>query len=133
MKSFLGLNPNKARLKSDLNWPEGGGFHSPYEINVCIHIQTCHTCMILFFHVNHNENVFFLIHSHQGVQEYQERQPGGVQQEKLDVMFRIHLITLFFYGRYKRNVFIIILRPPGCPRTLRTTSWLSTTRKTYVN
>ena len=66
-----------------------GGFRLPYEINVPIHIQTCHTCHNpIFFYGDHDENVFFPIQSHQRGLERRERQPGGVQQEKLDVMFR---------------------------------------------
>ena len=42
----------------------------------------------LFFHGDYDENVFFPIQSHQRGLERRERQPGGVQQEKLDVMFR---------------------------------------------
>ena len=64
----------------------------------------------LFFHCNHDENVFFLIQSLQGGIERRERQPGGVQQEKLDVMFRgcDTSYNPIFYGRYDGNVFIII-------------------------
>ena len=64
----------------------------------------------LFFHGDYDENVFFLIQSHQGGLERRERQPGGVQQEKLDVMFR-RCDTSYnpiFYGIYNGMVFRMI-------------------------
>ena len=64
----------------------------------------------LFFYGDHDENVFFPIQSHQRGLERRERQPGGVQQEKLDVMFR-RCDTSYnpiFYGEYNGNVFIMI-------------------------
>ena len=63
----------------------------------------------LFFHSDHDENVFLLIQSHQGGLERRERQPGGVQQEKFDVIFR-RCDTSYnpiFDGRYDGNVFMI--------------------------
>ena len=60
----------------------------PYEINVPIHIQTCHTYHNPIFSWRSRWKRFFPIQSHQGCLERRERQPGGIQQEKLDVMIR---------------------------------------------
>ena len=89
----------------------------------------------LFFHGDYDENVFFLIQSHQGGLERREWRPGGVQQVNLDVIFR-RCDTSFnpiFLWQIRWKCFHNDLRPPGCPRTPRTTSWWSTTRKTYVS
>ena len=89
----------------------------------------------LFFHGDYDENVFFLIQSHQGGLERREWRPGGVQQVNLDVIFR-RCDTSFnpiFLWQIRWKYFHNDLRPPGCPRTPRTTSWWSTTRKTYVS
>ena len=88
--------------------------------------------MFLFFHGDPDENIFF---SHQGGLERQERQPGGVQQENLDVIFRRCDTSYYpiFLWQIRWKCIHKDLRPPGCPRTPRTTSWWSTTRKTYVS
>ena len=84
--------------------------------------------------VDHDENVFFPIQSLQHGLERRERQPSGLQQEKLDVMFR-RCDTSYnpiFSWQIRWNCIHKDLRPPGCPRAPRTTSWWSTTRKTHV-
>ena len=74
---------------------------------------------------------FFPIESHQGGLEREERR--GVQKEKLDVMFGRcdKSYNPNFLWQIRWNGFHKDLRPPGWPRTLRTTSWWST-RKTHV-
>ena len=78
---------------------------------------------------------FFPIESHQGGLERKKRQPSGVQKEKLDVMFRRceKSYNPIFLWQIRWNGFHNDLRSPGCPKTPRTTSWWSTTRKTYVS
>ena len=66
--------------------------------------------LTLYFHYLLDKNQLFQIQSHQVGLERRERQPGGVQQEKLDVMFR-RCDTSYnpiFYGSYDGNVFIRI-------------------------
>ena len=88
----------------------------------------------LFFHGRYDGNVFIRIWGPQDVLELRERHPGGVQQGKIMSLLWMCDTSYkpIFLWRKRWKCFHNDLSLPGWPRTPRTTSWWSTTRKTHV-
>ena len=71
----------------------------------------------LFFHGEHDGNIFFPIQSHQSGLERRERHPGGVQQVKFDVIFyyvKYILQPYFFMANTMEIFFSPIWGQQGC-------------------